>query len=183
VIAGAVVVALALVLMVAVAPYASRWSRQSAAIDAARGQRDRLRSLLASQLVIRRTLEARRMARAGYVGRLVSGGTPALAASEFQSLMTRYAEQSAVNVTRMSVVGEPTPLEPGLSGIPLQLTAESDIYGLADFLARLQHGEKLIAVEEIMVTVGSPSSDGTHSFVWSLRLRGPYAQSPSKSPL
>jgi hypothetical protein len=123
------------------------------------------------------------MGRRAYAARLLTGGTPALAASELQSIIGRYAEQSSISVTRMNVVGEPAPLEPGLSAIPLQLTAESDVFGLADFLARLQHGEKLVAIEEITVTVGSPGRDGTHSFVWSLRLRAPYGESPSKSSL
>jgi hypothetical protein len=183
VIGGAAFALIALVLTFAVLPYARRWSEKMAAIEAAREQRTRLQTLLASEDAIRRALDGRRAARRTYAARLLTGGTPALAASELQSIIGRYAEQSSVSVTRMNVVGEPAPIEPGLSAIPLQLTAESDVYGLADFLARLQHGEKLVAVEEITVTVGSPGRDGTHSFVWSLRLRAPYGESPSKSSL
>jgi hypothetical protein len=183
VIGGAIFALIALVLTFAVLPYARRWSERTAAIEAARDQRDRLEALLASEDAIRRALDARRAGRRVYAARLLTGGTPALAASELQSIISGYAEQSSVSVTRMNVVGEAAPLEPGLSAIPLQLTAEGDVYGLADFLARLQHGEKLVAVEEITVTVGSPRRDGTHSFVWSLRLRAPYGESPSKSSL
>jgi hypothetical protein len=162
-------------------PYARRWSEQTAAIETARDQRDRLRSLLASEDAIRPALDARRAARHAYAQRLVTGGTPSVAASELQAVISRYAQESGVSVTRMSVVGEPAPIEPGLSAIPLQLTAEGDVYGLAGFLSRLDHGEKLLAVEEITVSVGSPNRDGTHSFVWSLRLRGPYAELATKS--
>lgn len=174
-IAGAGIAAALLLLTFAVIPYARRWRAQSAAIEGAREQRDRLRSLIASEDALRRALDARLAARGSYASRLASGETPALAASELQALIGRYAEESGVSVNRMSVAGDASPLEPGLVAIPLQVTAEGDVHGLAAFLARLQDGEKLLAVEEINVTAGSPTPDGTHSFVWTLRLRGPYA--------
>jgi hypothetical protein len=181
VVGGAAIALATLTLTFVVLPYARRWSAQTEAIEAARDQRDRLRGLLAGEHAIRRALDERRAARARYAHRLVTGGTPALAASELQAVIARYAEESRVSVTRMSVVGEPAAIDSGLSAIPLQLTAESDVHGLADFLARVRGGEKLLAIEEITVTVGSPNRDGTHSFVWSLRLRGPYVE-PAKSP-
>ena len=179
---GALIAALALLLAFAIVPFARRWRADSAAIDAAREQHDRLRALIADEARIREALDQRRAARNTYAARLASGETAALAAAELQALIGRYAEESSVSINRMSVVGDPTPLEGGLPAIPLQVTAEGDVRGLADFLARLQRGEKLIAIDEITVTAGSPNSDGSHSFIWSLRLRGPYA-GPANSTL
>jgi type II secretory pathway component PulM len=176
VIGGAAVAALMLLTAFGVLPYYQRWSSRSAAIAAAREQRDRLRALVAGESAFRQALEARRTARGTWGGRLVSGSTPALAASELQALVRRYAELSAVEVDRVNVVGEPTPIDGGLTAIPLQLTAQGDIHGLVQLLSLIQEGERLLVVDDLTVTAGAPRSDGVQLLTWSMRLRGPYAQ-------
>jgi hypothetical protein len=176
VIGGTAVVGLMLLTAFGVLPYYQRWSSRNAAIAAAREQRDRLRALVAGESAFRQALEARRTARGIWGGRLVSGSTPALAASELQALVRRYAELSAVEVDRVNVVGEPTPIEGGLTAIPLQLTAQGDIHGLVQLLSFIQDGERLLVVDDLTVTAGAPRSDGVQLLTWSMRLRGPYAQ-------
>ena len=174
VIGGAAVAGLMLLTAFGVLPYYRRWSERSVTIAAAREQRDRLRTLVASESAFRQALDARRTARGTWVARLVSGSTPALAASELQALVRRYAELSAVEVDRVNVVGEPTPIEGGLTAIPLQLTAQGDIHGLVQLLSLIQEGERLLVVDDLTVTAGAPRGDGVQVLTWSVRLRGPY---------
>jgi Type II secretion system (T2SS), protein M subtype b len=176
---GAVVAALALVAAFGVVPYYRRWAAQSAAIAAAQEQRDRLRALVGGESTFRSALDARRTARGRWGARLLSGSTPALAASELQALVRRYAEQSAVDVDRVNVVGDPTPIEGGLTAIPLQLTAQGDIHGLVRLLSLLQNGDRLLVIDDLTVTASAPRSDGVELLTWSVRLRGPYAAGPT----
>ncbi len=175
VIAGAAAAALALLIAFGVLPYYQRWSARSATIVAAREQRDRLRALVGGESAYRQALDARRTVRSTWGARLVSGSTPALAASELQALVRRYAELSAVEVDRVNVVGEPTPIEGGLTAIPLQLTAQGDIHGLLRLLSLIQDGERLLVADDLTVTAGAPRSDGIQLLIWSMRLRGLYA--------
>jgi hypothetical protein len=175
VIAGAAAAGLMLLTVFGVLPYYQRWSARSATIAAARDQRDRLRALVASESTFRQALDARRTARGMWGARLVSGSTPALAASELQALVRRYAELSAVEVDRVNVVGEPTPIEGGLTAIPLQLTAQGDIHGLVQLLSLIREGERLLVVDDLTVTASAPRSDGVQVLTWSMRLRGPYS--------
>jgi hypothetical protein len=176
---GAAIAAIALLTAFGVAPYYRRWAAQAAAIAAAREQRDRLRALVAGEGAFRSALDARLAARGAWGGRLLSGSTPALAASEFQALVRRYAERSAVDVDRVNVVGDPTPIEGGLTAIPLQLTAQGDIHGLVQLLSLLQNGERLLVIDDFTVTAGPPRGDGVQLLTWSIRLRAPYAGGPT----
>jgi hypothetical protein len=175
VIGGGAVAGLILLAAFGVLPYYQRWSERSATIAAAGEQRDRLRTLVASESAFRQALVGRQAARGTWGARLVSGSTPALAASELQVLVRRYAELSAVEVDRVNVVGEPTPIEGGLTAIPLQLAAQGDIHGLVQLLSLIQDGERLLVVDDLTVTAGAPRSDGVQLLTWSMRLRGPYA--------
>ena len=176
---GAAFAAVALLVAFGVVPYDRRWSAQSAAIAAAREQRDRLRAVIASEGAVRHALEARRAGRDRWGARLLSGGTAGLAASELQALVRRYAEQSAVDVDRVNVVGDPTPMDGGLTAVPLQLTAQGDIYGLVRLLSLLQNGERLLVIDDLTVTGGAPRKDGVQLLTWSMRLRAPYAIGPT----
>ena len=78
----------------------------------------------------------------------------------------------------------PRPGESSLLAIPVQLQCQGDIYGLVDFLSRLEHSEKLLALDELSVNAGFAMSNRSGSgprprkapqpFSWSLRLYGLY---------
>ena len=181
--AGAVVSALALLVVLVVLPLRDRWVEREAEIAAKREQLARLRGLVKSERAIRDALAAQRRNRGPLSTRLLTGATPALAASELQLLIQRYANQSRVTLERVDVVGEPKPAEEGLPAIPVQLSGQGDIYGLIDLLYYLQHGEKLLVIDEIQVTgaqsfaetlgEGTPLGN-TDLLQWSVRLHGPY---------
>ena len=182
--AGAAVSALALLVVLVVLPLRDRWVEREAEIAAKREQLARLRGLVTSERAVREALAAQRRNRGPLSTRLLTGATPALAASELQLLIQRYANQSRVSLERVDVVGEPKPAEEGLPAIPVQLSAQGDIYGLVDLLYHLQHGEKLLIIDEIQVTsaqaFGEALEEGTamptdrNLLQWSVRLHGPY---------
>src|SRR2546423_6343630 len=109
---------------------------------------------------MRRALEERKRAHAADEARLVTGATPALAASALQGLLQRYADESSVQLNRVDVVSEPRPGQPGLLAIPVQLQGQGDIYGLVDFLARLEHGETLLVLDDVSLNAAAVMSYG-----------------------
>jgi len=179
---GASVSAAALVIVLGILPFGRRWAAREDAYAASREQWVRLATLAASTDGLRRTLAEQQRAFAADVARLVSGATPALAASSLQGLLQRYADESAVQLDRVDVAGQPRPDRPGLVAIPVQLQGQGDIYGLVDFLYRLERGEKLLVVDDLTLNAGvawMPSAGfagGSRSqrLTWSVRLHGLY---------
>src|SRR5439155_24312470 len=99
-------------------------------------------------------------------------------------LLQRYADESSVQLNRVAVASQPRPDQPGLLAIPVQLQCQGDIYGLVDFLSRLERGEKLLALDELSLNAGfgmgfvpargPRRGKAPPSFSWSLRLHGLY---------
>lgn len=175
VIAGLAISAATLLAVFAILPVMDRWSEREARYAASRDQLVRLKTLVASQADLRRALEEQQRVLGVSVGLLATGSTPALAASNLQALVQRYAEESVVQLDRIFVAGEAKPDSQGLMAIPVQLQGQGDIYGLVDFLFRLQHGEKLLVIDEMSVTAGLPHSDRREFITWSMTMHGLYA--------
>jgi len=186
---GASVSAAALVIVLGILPFGRRWAAREDAYAASREQWVRLATLAASTDGLRRTLAEQQRAFAADEARLVSGATPALAASSLQGLLQRYADESAVQLDRVDVAGQPRPDRPGLVAIPVQLQGQGDIYGLVDFLYRLERGEKLLVVDDLTLNAGvawMPSAGfagGSRSqrLTWSVRLHGLYGAAAIES--
>lgn len=183
VLGGALVSVAALVVVWLVLPLAHRWGAREAAYSASREQWVRLQTLAASTDRLQRALDEQKVAHAADDARLVSGATPALAASVLQGMLQRYADESSVQLDRVDVAGQPRSDKPGLLAIPVQLQGQGDIYGLVDFLYRLEHGEKLLVLDEVVLNGGFGVGYGAYGGVarggrqylsWSLRLHGLY---------
>jgi len=186
--AGAAVSAAALFIVLLVLPYAHQWVTREAAIAASREQWTRLQSLVSGESRLRRALDTVRLAQQSVRGRLLAGTTPAVAASNLQVLLQRYADESAVQLDRVDAVSEAEPSREGGGGgllaIPVRLQVHGDVYGLVDFLYRLQHGEKLLVTDELGINAGLGSTLGSQSLTWSVRLHGLYpaaSQTPQGS--
>ena len=186
--AGAAVSAAALFLVLLVLPFAHQWVTREAAIAASREQWTRLQSLVSGESRLRRALDTVRLAQQSVRGRLLAGTTPAVAASNLQVLLQRYADESAVQLDRVDAVSEAEPSREGGGGgllaIPVRLQVHGDVYGLVDFLYRLQHGEKLLVTDELGINAGLGSTLGSQSLTWSVRLHGLYpaaSQTPQGS--
>jgi hypothetical protein len=188
VIAGAIVSAATLLLAGVILPFADHWSAREAAYAASRGQWVRLSTLVANTDQLRRALDAQRMAFAADEDKLVAGATPALAASTLQNVVQTYAGQSAVQLQRVDVAGEAHADKPGLVAIPVELSGTSSVGGLVDFLSRLEHGDKLLVLDEVAVNAGIDTPEAsindvgggqTKFLTWTLKLHGLYAAADS----
>ncbi len=173
--AGVVVSMLAVLLSWGVLPLARRWEDRQSAIGAKQAQLAQLRALVESQAARRQGLAARQRDHTALRRRLLTGATPALAASNLQALLQGYADASRVTLTRVDLVAEPTAGgDEGLPAIPVRLSARGDIYGFTALLSRLQYGEKLLVIDELQVSPDGAVGDGPDLLTFSVRLHGGY---------
>ena len=188
VIGGAIVSAVTLALAGIALPFADHWSARETTYAASREQWVRLSTLAASTDRLKRALDLERVAFATDEDRLVTGDTPALAASALQGVVQQYAAQSAVQLQRVDVAGEPKQDKPGLLAIPVELSGNSSVAALVDFLSRLEHGNKLLVLDEVAVNAGIDTPDASINDVggeqsktlsWTLHLHGLYAAAGS----
>jgi hypothetical protein len=175
VLGGPAVAATVLLVVFALLPLRERWTSEESTYSASRDRYVRLQTLVASESRLRQALEAQQQALRASVGLLATGSTPALAASNLQALVQRYAEESVVQLDRIFVAGEAKADSLGLVSIPVQLQGQGDIYGLVDFLFRLQHGEKLLVIDDLTISAGLPQAGRVEFVVWSMTMHGLYA--------
>jgi type II secretory pathway component PulM len=174
VLAGAGIVALVLGITVVVLPAVDRWTARESELAANSDRHARLVALVSGERALRQALGERRRAQAGTMRLLLAGATPALAASNLQALLQQYAEESLVQLNRVDVVGEPKAERPGLVSVPVVVQGQGDIYGLVDFLYRVQHGQRLLVIDEISINTRSSWMRDDQSLLWSLRAHGLY---------
>lgn len=174
ILAGAGVAAVLLVFSGVVLPLARRWSAREVVYVTTRDQWARLAGLAAGIDQLRSARDTQRLAQGGEVARLVTGTTPALAASGLQGLLQRFAEEHGVQLDRVDVAAQPRPDRGGLLAIPAQLQGQSDITGLVDFLLRVQVSQVLLVVDELAVNATGDVQDGRQTLIWTLRLHGLY---------
>jgi hypothetical protein len=184
--AGLAVSFVALCTTQVVLPFADRWTARERAYAENGEQWARLQSLVVSEGRLRQALNKERDARRASGDLLVPGTTPALAGSGLQALLRRYAEESMLQLDRVDVAGQAKADRSGLLEIPVSLQGQGDIYGLVDFLFRVQHGERLLVVDELVVNAGyvrpgPQDSGGVRPLVWTLRAHGLYP-GPLESP-
>jgi type II secretory pathway component PulM len=187
--AGTIVSVVLLTTVWLVLPLEHRWSDRAVRLSAAHDRWERLSTLVASASRLRQTLDAAHATSAGVADQLVAGATPALAASSLQEVLQHDAGQSAVQLERVDAAGDPHADKPGLLAIPVQLQARGDLYGLVDFLGRLEQGNPLLVVDELTVNAGpDPADEGPgaggspQALSWTLRLHGLYEGSAEGSP-
>jgi hypothetical protein len=174
--AGALVSTLALLTVWVVLPFAHRWQEREAAIVAQETRLMQLRRLVEAEDAARQSLTLRQRARDAVRQRLVTGTTPALAASNLQALLQSYADTSRVNLDRVDLVAEPgAASDHALPVIPVRLSGQGDIYGLTGLLNRLQHGEKLLVTDELSINAGAVAGNQPDLLVFSVRLHGTYS--------
>jgi hypothetical protein len=89
--------------------------------------------------------------------RIVRARSTALAAAQLQSMVREYAVASVVSVTRLDAAGAPV-ASGGTISIPATISAQGDIYGVAEFLRRLQHGSWLVELTDLSIAPNPPPS-------------------------
>jgi hypothetical protein len=142
-------------------PVARQWLDREALITARRGELARLRGVKGAESMLRAAVDARSNRAAEYPQRPVTAATAALAAGVLQGVLQRYADESQLSVSELNVSGEPDSTAVPLAALPATLIALGDVYGVADLLARVQHGSTLLEVRELTVQVNpSRRADG-----------------------
>lgn len=174
ILAGAGAVTALSLLSGVVLPLARRWTERENAYVATQDQWARLAGLTAGIDQLKNTRDTQRLAQGTESGRLVTGATPALAASDLQGLLQRFAEEHGVQLDRVDVAGQPRPDRGGLVAIPAQLQGQSDIIGLVDFLFRIQVSQVLLVVDELAVNAATDGQEGRQTLIWTVRLHGLY---------
>src|SRR5579862_4572007 len=127
---GAIVSAVMLLAVWLVVPFAQHWRAREVQLAAARDKWERVATLVANTGRLRQALDSARRASAGDQGQIVTGATPALAASAIQDVLQRDAAQSSVQLERVDAAGEAHADKPGLLAIPVQIQGRGDLYGL-----------------------------------------------------
>jgi hypothetical protein len=150
VVVASAVLAVALLTVLVVLPFARRWSTREDAISAESERLARLRGLIANQTPLESALRMRAQS-SEPAQQLLSGRTSALAASQLQSTLQDFANQSRVTVSRLDVAGAPETRESGVPMIPATLSALGDIYGITELLSRIQNGPLLLEITELTV--------------------------------
>jgi type II secretory pathway component PulM len=150
---GVAVIALAAFVTQVAVPYARRFGAREALIGATRARVARLTMLAGHEAEIQQKTRARDAELEAAGVRLLHARTPALAASALQALIREQARASGVAVSRMDVAGTVDAVS--TSAVPATISAVGDIYGVAQFLRRLQHGPRLLDVREVSMASSS----------------------------
>lgn len=169
--AGAAVV-IVVVALVAI-PAARRWGERRDEVYANRERVRRYERLVASEHTLGTRLAQRRSELAA-LG-VAEGVTPAVAASNVQSLLQNYVRASGATLDRVDVVGEAKVGDDGVAGIPVQLTAHGDIHGLVSLLRQIEEGGELLLVDELTISKGAIREDAVEPLSFTLRLRAVWA--------
>ena len=149
---GAVAVSCVLAISLLI-PKAREWADREARITALRDQLGRLQGIERDVPMLQAAVAAREARAAEFPQRPVSAATAALAAGVLQGVLQRYADESQLSVSELNVSGEPDSTSVPLAALPATLIALGDVYGVADLLARVQHGSTLLDVRELTVQV------------------------------
>ncbi len=161
-----------------VLPGLQRWQARERIIAANRDRATRLDALVSGEDELRRAAADERDAGRRVMALLTVGGTPPLAAASLQVLLRQYAQQAGVQLDRVDVAGQPTPDSSGLLALPMTVQGQGDIYGLVGLLDRVQHGGRLLVVDEMAVRRTLVQSSD-RLLTWTLRAHGLYPTSPA----
>ena len=134
-------------------PFAQRWQAREATIAAESDRLARLRGLMASEMALEQAV-TQRAAALSAGPRLLPGRTAALAASTLQALLQDAADHSGMVVSQLDVAGAPEAGGApggGAPGIPATLSAIGDIWGVTGMLSLMQHGPRLLEIDEMSV--------------------------------
>lgn len=151
IIVGAAVVGVTAVFVLGVLPLVRHWREREALIDVTRSHIARVESLIGREAQFQeaaRSIDA--SLDAGAI-RLIRARTVPLAAASVQALVRDYARASVVTVTRLDAAGEPISTGGTNMALPATISAQGDIYGVADFLRRLQNGPWLVEVTDFAI--------------------------------
>lgn len=166
--AGAAAGVVALVFAYGIVPYYRNWSAREAQISASAVQVARLSGLIGRRETLSQRVNTLERS-SQLAGRVVSGRTAALAASELQRIMRLYAERSRVSIDRLEFAPAPDVAELQTTVIPMSIAAVGDIYGITDFLSTLRGGSPVVEITELSLVSNTALRDGLIQFSANIR--------------
>ena len=144
-------------------------------------QMARVEALIASREDVESRLAAMQGARADAAQRLLEGETMAVAASGLQLLLNRYAAESRVTLDRVDVVNQAAAPD-SIAPVPARIVVRGDIYGLVDLLFYLQHGQKLLVIDDLRASSAAQAGrTGEAIMTATVSLHGYYRGSRAQS--
>ena len=190
VVIGAVVVVLSLLVAYVLLPFGRRWQLREIELEGTRARVSELESLSSSRRALDSAAKAVERSIAAGGRRVIRARSRALAASALQSFLQDASDASRLVVTRLDVAtGEADGAEANVVGepfdgstsrgvdstafIPATLSAHCDITGLADLLAQLSHGPRVVHVERMAVQTNSALRGAPDMLQVTLTLRAP----------
>ena len=136
-------VALALLILVLV-PQVRRWRARETRMAAAHGQLQDLANVVQNQAALDALIQQHESELALRPQRVLRSRSRALAASALQSLVQEMADASNVTVTRLDVANSAN------SGdVPITLSANGDIFGLAELLRQIRAARYTVVVDKL----------------------------------
>jgi type II secretory pathway component PulM len=178
--AGAVVSAAALLFTFLVIPQARRWSDREARITLRTEQLSRLQGVLGEEAAIGEMLAELERRRVAAERRLLAGGTMAVAGSNLQRLLNRYASEAGMELERVDAVAQSAG-EGTLREVPARITVRGDVRSLLDLLLRLQEGGTLLSVDELSVSASGSARGDPNQLAATIGLHG-YTLDPGGRP-
>jgi len=116
----------------------------------------RAREALAAHPVAQESLAARSSRLVALAPQLFGGTTAAETAAEAVSFIAGAATVRQVRITRQDVSADSTVVP--FTRVRLRLEAESDVAGIMGWLASLEEGDKLIALERLTISALEPGA-------------------------
>ena len=162
------ILALGLIGVFVAKPFISDWRAREAKIEIAERQLRELAQAQADFQVITAEVHEMQDAFSQRFQRVLRAKSRTLAASALQSMVQEMADVSQVTVTRLDVANVG-----GASDIPLTLSANGDIYGLADLLRGFRNGRYIVDVDKLQVEVNSALRGAPDVLQMTLSLRAP----------
>ena len=173
VLGGAALSVGAVLIVLVLLPLGQRWGDREAEIRMRAEQLARIEALIAGRESVERQLAELRGAHADAGERLLEGGTMAVAASGLQLLLNRYAAESKVTLDRVDVVSQAGAPD-SITQVPARIAVRGDVYGLVDMLFYLQHGQKLLVIDDLRAMAGQPGRLGDGLMTATVSLHGYY---------
>ena len=190
VVIGASIVVLSLLVAYVLLPFGRRWQLREIELEGTRARVSELASLSSSRRALDSAATAVERSIAAGGRRVIRARSRALAASALQSFLQDASDASRLVVTRLDVAtGDADATDASAAGdafdrstadgaepsafIPATLSAHCDITGLADLLAQLRHGPRVVHVERMAVQTNSALRGAPDMLQVTLALRAP----------
>ncbi len=143
---GVVLLAVVALLAVVIAPRVREWRARETQIAAAQHQLVELASVVGNQAKLDSLIQQHEAELSLRSQRVLRSRSRALAASALQSLVQALAEASNVTVTRLDVANSV-----GDGDLPITLSANGDIFGLAELLRQIRRAQYVVLVDKLQV--------------------------------